>query len=272
MNERKRRFILYMYDIIRSGILPQGASQLAYSFVLAIIPLLVMLISFLGRFALPADEIYMSMKLLLPSQAYEIVYGILEEIMDSAALGTVSVFTFVYFTSVAARAVIRTTDSVYAMPLRRRGLHLFVLSLIYAVIMILCLMLLLIVVVFGDIIMEYVFEYTHMKESESIMRLVDILRISGSFFVIWGILCFVYAASPKIKLKLSQVYKGALFASAGWMLSGVIFSFYVSNFSSYGVLFGSLGGIFVLLVWLYVSSYIMLLGIHINHAFMVCRE
>jgi len=268
MNERKNRFLIYMYRVIKSGAAAQGACQLAYSFILAFVPLLIMLVSFLGKISLPADEIYISLEFLLPKEAYEIVRGMLDEIINSSAVGTISIFTFIYFISVAARSVIRITDNVYSEHGRRGGIRLFILSPVYASVIIVCFMLLLVLIVFGELIVEYFFELLKLKQYGYIMYVVDMLRIFGAFALIWGILCLVYAMVPSEKLKIRDVYKGALFATTGWIVASMAFSFYVSNFSDYGILFGSLGGIFVLLVWLYISSYIMILGIYVNRALM----
>lgn len=266
------RFITYMAGIIKSGILPQKASQLAYSFVLSFIPLTVLLISFLGRFALPSDEVYAFMKIMLPKDAYEIVSGIIDEVIISADIGKLSVFPLIYFSSHATRAVIRTTDSVYSETPQRGGIKLYLISVIYAVLLFICIGILLVAVVFGDVLLKYFFGLFQISSSGMIWQIADIVRFLFAFFILWGFLSMVYIASPNVKLRFRQVYIGSLFSSAGWIAVSRIFGYYVNNFSGYGILFGSLGGIFILLVWLYISSYIMLVGVYINKALCCISE
>ncbi len=266
------RFIRYMTEIIKSGILPQKASQLAYSFVLSFIPLTILLISFLGRFALPSDEVYAFMRIMLPKDAYVIVSAIIDEVISSADIGKISVFALIYFSSHATRGVIRTTDSVYSETPKRGGIRLYLISVIYAVLLFICLGILLVVVVFGDILLRYFFGLFNISSSGVIWSVADIIRFLFAFLILWGFLSMVYIASPNVKLHFRQVYIGSLFSSAGWIAVSWIFGFYVNNFSGYGILFGSLGGIFILLVWLYISSYIMLVGVYINKALCCVSE
>jgi membrane protein len=57
---------------------------------------------------------------------------------------------------------------------------------------------------------------------------------------------------------------GSVFAALMWLLASFGFSYYVSNFANYDKMYGTLGGVMVLLFWLYLSFYIVLLGAQIN--------
>jgi membrane protein len=57
---------------------------------------------------------------------------------------------------------------------------------------------------------------------------------------------------------------GSLFATTVWLLASAAFSLYVSNFAHYDRTYGSLGAVIILLLWLYISFYIVLLGAEIN--------
>ena len=139
-------------------------------------------------------------------------------------------------------------------------------SVVYAVILLLSLAVLLVMVVFGEIILYHIFEQLSLSNEDAWINITNILRFISAFFILWGFLSVVYAASPNLKLRLRDVYIGSFFSSVAWIFISWIFGIYVNNFSGYGILFGSLGGIFILLVWLYISSYIMLLGVYINRA------
>ena len=65
-------------------------------------------------------------------------------------------------------------------------------------------------------------------------------------------------------IKLKDSIPGAIFTTLGWLVTSTIFSYYVNNFSRYTITYGSLGGIIILLIWLYISSIIIVLGGEIN--------
>jgi membrane protein len=60
------------------------------------------------------------------------------------------------------------------------------------------------------------------------------------------------------------VTPGAITGTILWILGSIAFSVYVSHFSSYDKTYGSLGGVVVMLTWLYLSAFVILLGAIIN--------
>lgn len=78
-------------------------------------------------------------------------------------------------------------------------------------------------------------------------------------------LAVVYRIAPdRDAPKLRWVSVGAVVATVIWVVASVGFSLYVSNFGSYGKTYGALAGVIVLLLWLFISAYIVLLGAEIN--------
>ena len=89
----------------------------------------------------------------------------------------------------------------------------------------------------------------------------------------WGLLvalvvvalAVVYRVAPdRDAPRFRWVSTGALVAAALWILGSVLFSLYVNNFGSYNKTYGALAGVVVLMLWLYLTSYIVLLGAEIN--------
>lgn len=77
----------------------------------------------------------------------------------------------------------------------------------------------------------------------------------------------LYYTSPNVQLKqrgFRWVTKGALLALVVWVLASAAFAFYVSKFGSYNKTYGTLGGVVVLLVWLWLTNVALLLGLELN--------
>lgn len=64
--------------------------------------------------------------------------------------------------------------------------------------------------------------------------------------------------------RIAWVTAGAVVAAVLWMAGSVLFSIYVENFSNYNNTFGTLGGVVTLLIWMWLSAYIILIGAEIN--------
>jgi membrane protein len=75
----------------------------------------------------------------------------------------------------------------------------------------------------------------------------------------------LYRYGPsRTKAKWTWITPGTVFFAIGWVILTLGFGFYVSNFGNYNVTYGSLGGVIVLLTWLYLSSFILLFGAEFN--------
>ena len=90
------------------------------------------------------------------------------------------------------------------------------------------------------------------------------------------IFTMLYKWSPSIKkgikIKTMESLPGAMFASIGWVLLSIVFSFYVNNFSNYSKTYGSLGGVIAFLLWLYMSSIIIVLGAEVNATLLSMKD
>jgi membrane protein len=91
----------------------------------------------------------------------------------------------------------------------------------------------------------------------------------GRFVILAGAilvaLAVLYRVAPhRDDPKVRWASPGAVFATVVWLLASVAFSFYVSNFGNYTATYGALAGAVILLLWLYLTSYIILFGAEIN--------
>jgi membrane protein len=78
-------------------------------------------------------------------------------------------------------------------------------------------------------------------------------------------LAVLYYASPNVKMRgFKWVTPGSLVAVLVWLLASAAFAFYVANFSSYNKTYGTLAGLVVLLVWMWITNVAILFGHQLN--------
>jgi membrane protein len=107
----------------------------------------------------------------------------------------------------------------------------------------------------------------------------NILSISDSYIILWQYLRFIiiallmlgaigilYLVSLDKRQKLKTVLPGILSAAVLWVILSIGFSYYVENFANYSLVYGTLGAIIVLLIWLYMTALILILGAELNSA------
>jgi membrane protein len=88
------------------------------------------------------------------------------------------------------------------------------------------------------------------------------LPIAGALMMLlWALLYFVL---PDVKQKFKFITPGSVLGVALWLLGSWAFSLYVTHFGKYEVSYGALGGVIVMLLWMYLSSQVLLLGAEIN--------
>jgi membrane protein len=92
----------------------------------------------------------------------------------------------------------------------------------------------------------------------------QLLRYPVAFAFIVGVLWLIYYFLPAIKQKKSQVLAGAIFASTLWVGVTLLFRYYVTNVATYSVTYGVLGGVIVLLSWIYLTMFVVLVGGELN--------
>ncbi len=83
--------------------------------------------------------------------------------------------------------------------------------------------------------------------------------------IVFAVVALLYYATPNVKLRgFRWVLPGVLLALVVWLIASVAFAFYVANFGSYNKTYGTLGGVVVFLVWLWITNVALLLGAELN--------
>ncbi len=95
--------------------------------------------------------------------------------------------------------------------------------------------------------------------------LAQVLRWVLLVALVVAALAVTYRIAPdRDQPRFSWVTTGSLVATVLWIIGSVAFSLYVNNFGSYNKTYGAIAGVVVLMLWLYLTSYIVLLGAEIN--------
>ena len=107
--------------------------------------------------------------------------------------------------------------------------------------------------------------------------LADTINFGALFRVAWDLMlvpvillllvlavALIYYFTPDVEHEWIWISPGAVIAIPGWICMSLGFSFYINNFGSYDKTYGSIGAVIVLLLWLYLSGFVILIGAVIN--------
>lgn len=106
--------------------------------------------------------------------------------------------------------------------------------------------------------MIQIFQLTHFYTT-----IWEIVRWGTSTLLLFVIFLCIYTFIPDVRITLFEALPGALFSTFGWQILSWGFSAYV-NLDHYSLIYGNLGAVIGLLVWLYLTAFILILGGQIN--------
>ena len=98
----------------------------------------------------------------------------------------------------------------------------------------------------------------------NIKLVYDLLKWPTTIFLIYINLKMIYTIAPSIKINSKSTTVGAWFTTIIWTITTAVFSYYLSHFANYNILYGNLSSLIILMMWLYIISYVFIMGIAIN--------
>ena len=265
--KRKNRIILFVIELIKRIFDHDStatAGFLAYNLMLAFVPFLMFLLTLIGLSNLDVNQVLEALSYILPIKAYDLIKYTVIEVLKGQGTGIVwiTIFLAIWAASNGFGAVIRGMNRAYGVREKRGYISRVVRSIASTVILALLIILTMVLLVFGDVIKNFVI--TYIPVSNFITMLWDLMRYIILVFMMVVIFVTIYKYTPAKKVSWVEAFPGAFLTSLGWLIFSSCFAFYVNTFSNYSRLYGSLGAIFILMTWLYLSSFIILLGGEVN--------
>ena len=255
--------IYFIVKINNDDIFALGA-QLAYYLILAFFPFLIFLLTLIGFSRLNSADILDGLRTILPNNVFTLVDTTVVEIVDTQNAGLLgaSIVLSMWSASSGFRAVIKGVNKAYDIREHRSFIKRAFIAIFFTLALALIIMLTLAMLVFGEIIGKYLIS---VFPFQNILR--NIWNISRYIVVIlamsWIFAC-IYRYTPARKIPWKEVFPGAIVSTLGWIVVSLAFSYYINNIANYSRLYGSVGAVFILMTWLYITSMILILGAEIN--------
>lgn len=264
-----KRWLLFLKELLcryeDDGVSEIGA-QLTYYLILSVFPFLIFFLSILKFTPLVDAGVLERLLAVLPGDTQKILYDIISEIMRKGnfALLSFGAIGALWSSSNGIMSIIKSVNRAFDLEESRPFWKLRGLSIIFTISLYIVLIIAFSILIFGEVFFNLIF-ISYTWPSYVIWK---ILKIIIPLLFMGLMLSFLYKFSPSIKegieVKFSETIPGSVFASIGIILFSSIFSFYVNNFGNYSKSYGSIGGLIVLLIWLYSISIVIVLGAEVN--------
>lgn len=252
--------IIKILSLKELSILP---GYLAYSLVLAIIPIITIIVVVVGMFGISIDTVTSLISDLLPNYASDVIVKAISGESFDISVGVLNLATFVIATN-GMYAIVNASNNLYKIESESKIKDRFR-TLLILIIMILLLLFMIIVPVLGGKIIEFISIFNIPTNVVEMIDLIyDALKWPITVLLLYGAIKAIYIIAPSVKIKSEETTIGAFVTTVGWIIFTVIFGYYIKFFGRYDIIYGGLASIIILLIWFYVLSFILILGIVIN--------
>lgn len=261
-----KEFFINFKTVLRRPDMIVLPGNLAFFFILAIIPSFSLISYGASILNLKIDILSNFLTHSFGSDIANLILGVDLRVNIGFHFFVVLVLGF-YMASNGADSIITASNTIYNIPNKswlKRRFKAFGVTFLF----ILLLVFMLIVPVFGNTIITLIKEVNiNAKVTARIVQVFEIIKGPISWLFMFVIIRIIYAVAPDKKgytIKKRVINYGALFTTIGFIIGTRIYSWYVSNYASYTVLYGSLANIVVLMIWIYYLSYVFTVGIALN--------
>jgi membrane protein len=261
-----RRLGVLVWEEIQKDDLIDRAAALSYYFVFALFPTLLFLTALLGMIQGPdlMERLMKTTQDILPADAASMLRRTLTEIQRGAGSGLLSIgaVAALWGASRGMVSIISTLNVVYGVtsprPWWRRQLVAVVLTVMFSALALAALL----SIVFGERLGRAAAAWAGL--GFAFTEVWGLLQWPlGLLFVLTGI-DLVYHLAPAVRQRWYWLTPGSVFAGLAWTAVSLGLRWYVSQFGNYNATYGSIGGVILLLLWLYLSGMALLVGGEIN--------
>jgi membrane protein len=250
--------------------LSDWAAALTYYGILALFPALIALVSLVGLFGDPASTTKTLTQIVTkigPSSAAQTLSGPIQSITSNqSAAGFALVLGLaaaLWSASGYVGAFMRASNIIYETPEGRPIWKLRPLQILVTLVMVILAAIVgLSVVLTGPIVSAVA---SPLGLSSTAVTVWNYAKWPVLVVVVLLMIAVLYYATPNVKIRTFKwVSGGAVFALVIWLVASLLFGFYVANFGSYNKTYGTLAGVIVFLVWLWITNAALLLGAELN--------
>ena len=261
--KRLKRYIKKLFNIIKKPEMNYLPGNMAFNLVLALIPILMLTVYIASLFSVSIDSVIHLLEDILPSKISSTVIEVISGRGFDKGLGFLNVITFIIATN-GAYTIITTSDALYKVKesdeIKKRIKSVFILTII-----VLLFIFLILVPLFGEKILGLLHSLKIFdKLIDELIFMFNLLKWPVTAFIIFFNIKFIYTFAPSKQMRSTFTNYGAIFTTIIWIIATVIFGYYLNYFARYDVIYGNLSTLVMLMVWLYVLSYVFVLGIAIN--------
>ena len=255
-----KAFLLKVLEILQRPEMAVLPGQLAFFSFLSFVPIITLISVGADVLGLSMNSLSTLINNIFPNIEVNLSTTTLDPRTISASLIVIFIIMF-YIASNGANSIIITSNEIYGIKqsnILKRRFKALLMTLLFVVLYVF----ILIVPLLGTKILE-VLNYFSLKNY--IMPLIPFVKGPLTWVVIFGFIKLIYTIAPDRLMPNARVYIGSLFTTIGWIVATGIYSKFINLNTNYNIYYGGLSSIATLMLWVYILSFIFVMGMSLNY-------
>ena len=253
----------------------RDSAALTYYLLFALFPLLIFLSNLVGIMSVDISGFLHEIRAFIPQEALDIIEQYLVYVGrdSSPRLLWFSLVFSVYFPYRAAGSLMVSVRRAYGEHKPTQFVRHQLKLLLYTLSLIIIIIISIALSVMGERVLNFVSDYlaNYITLSDASIRMWASLRFLLLAGIVFLPIALMYGLAQESR-KMNRIWPGAAFSLVMWLALSYLFSFYVEHVARYSVIYGTLGAVIVLLLWLYLASMMLIMGAEFNSVLMVMRR
>ena len=264
MKNRIKTFFARIHKVIQRPDMVLLPGQLAFFLVLAIIPTMTLITYGASILNLSTDFLHDFFVKAFSNDIADLLLSVSNASNAGIKLTIVLIMCY-YIASNGTSSVIVTSNKIYGVNngsfLKRR-----VKAIAMALIFVLIIVFLLLIPIFGNQIIELIKDVNlNQNVTNMIVKVFNYLKSPIMWILLFLLIKLIYVMAPDRHIESHNANYGAIFTTFAWILTTLIYSYYINNLANYSALYGGLTSICVLMIWFYFISYFFVIGMSLNY-------
>ena len=264
---------LSLYDVsvffikgLQEGAITTRASSLAFNFFLAFFPSIIVFFTLIPY--IPIDGFQQTLMEIisnvLPPSTNSATFSTLEDIINNQRGGLLSIgfILALYFSTNGMSSLIQAFNSSYHIRENESIIKHQMLSILLTIVISALVFLTIILIIFGKAAIIYMIDYQLINENKLV--LLNTAKWVILIFMLFLGITTIFNLGPAIKSQIKIFSPGAILATLFIILTSIVFSYYIDNFSQYNKIYGSIGTLIIILLWIYFNAIFLLIGFELN--------
>lgn len=265
---------LPLYDVatffirgLQKGAISMRAAAFSYNLFLALFPAIIFFFTIIPYIPVAGfqDNLLELLQNFIPKKAFDAVEDTLFDIIKRPHGGLLSIgfIMAMYFSTNGIHSLIEAFNQTRHSLETRSWIRQRLISIVLVFILSLLVIVAIVLISIGPIALDFLVKH-------------DMLRVSFSYYLIiagkWIIstamlffaFSFLYYMAPATKSRYSFISAGSTLSTALTILASIGFNYYVNSISRYNTLYGSIGTLIIIMIWIYFNAMIILIGFELN--------